>query len=175
MSTEAFNAPEIARRIGAAVDAARVMRRIEALAAIGGLPNGGVDRPAFSDAERAATDLFAEWMGAAGLTVTYDAFGNLFGSTDGNAPDTVVSAAGSQGGTAAIAPSASQRRPISACWPVVSRSGRCGKSIATCRGVGVGSLVRRSLPLPLRAMVAERVGLSNENAELDAGTRTCMA
>lgn len=71
------------------------MRRIEALAQIGGLPNGGVDRPAFSDTERAATDLFAQWMCEAGLTVRYDRFGNMFGSSDGNAPNVSVAAAGS--------------------------------------------------------------------------------
>lgn len=71
------------------------MRRIEALAQIGGLPNGGVDRPAFSDTERAATELFAQWMHEAGLTVRYDEFGNMFGSSDGNAPNVSVAAAGS--------------------------------------------------------------------------------
>lgn len=95
MSAGSFAISDMARNVATAVDATRVMQRIESLAAIGAVPNGGVDRPAFSDTERAATELFARWMREAGLTVAYDAFGNLFGSTDGNAPDTAVSAAGS--------------------------------------------------------------------------------
>ena len=87
--------PDLPRQIADAVNPDRVMARIEALATIGGLPNGGVDRPAFSDTEQDATELFARWMREAGLTVVYDAFGNLFGSTDANAPGSVVSAAGS--------------------------------------------------------------------------------
>ncbi len=86
---------DAAQAVAAAVDAGRIHARIAALANIGGTAQGGVDRPAFSAAERDATDLFALWCAAAGLTVAYDSFGNLFASSDGNRPGTIVSAAGS--------------------------------------------------------------------------------
>jgi hydantoinase/carbamoylase family amidase len=73
----------------------RVLARLEALGAIGGQPNGGVTRIAFSEEERAADELVAGWMREAGLTVAFDGFGNMFGSSDGNRPDTTVSMAGS--------------------------------------------------------------------------------
>jgi hydantoinase/carbamoylase family amidase len=81
--------------VAAAVDAARVCARLDELAAIGADPAGGVTRIAFSEEEREATDLVAGWMGEAGLDVRFDAFGNMFGSTDGDAPGAEVSAAGS--------------------------------------------------------------------------------
>jgi hydantoinase/carbamoylase family amidase len=73
----------------------RLLGRLDALSAIGGQADGGVTRIAFSDEERAATDLVAGWMRDAGLTVAFDWFGNMFGSTDGNRADTAVSMAGS--------------------------------------------------------------------------------
>lgn len=87
--------PEDARRAADAVRLDRVLARLDALARIGGTPNGGMDRPAFSDAEREATALFAGWCIQLGLTVAYDGFGNFFASSDGNAPDGMAHAAGS--------------------------------------------------------------------------------
>lgn len=87
--------PEPVRRVADAVRLDRVMARLDALAQIGGTPDGGVDRPAFSDAEREATALFAGWCATLGLTVAYDDFGSLFASSDGNAADGATHAAGS--------------------------------------------------------------------------------
>ncbi len=89
------NLPDAARRVADAVRLDRVQARLDALAQIGGTPDGGVDRPAFSDAEREVTALFAGWCAELGLTVTYDDFGNLFASSDGNAAGGVTHAAGS--------------------------------------------------------------------------------
>ena len=89
------NLPADARRVADAVRLDRVLARLDALAAIGGTANGGVDRPAFSDAERHVTALFAGWCSALGLTVAYDDFGNLFASSDGNAAHGITHAAGS--------------------------------------------------------------------------------
>ena len=84
-----------ARAVAGRVDGQRVLARLETLAAIGGQSNGGVTRIAFSDEDRAANDLVAGWMREAGLTVAFDCFGNMFGSSDGNRSDTAVSMAGS--------------------------------------------------------------------------------
>lgn len=77
------------------VDGGRVLRRLQELARIGAEPDSGVTRLAFSSQERLATDLVAGWMCDAGLTVAFDPFGNLFGSTDHNTPGRAVSMAGS--------------------------------------------------------------------------------
>jgi hydantoinase/carbamoylase family amidase len=74
------------RALASAVDGRRVLDRLDALAAIGAVPSGGVTRLAFSDEEREATELVAGWLHEAGLTVAFDPFGNMFGSTDANAP-----------------------------------------------------------------------------------------
>lgn len=84
-----------ALRVAAAVDGDRALRRLEELGAIGRRPGGGVTRPAFSEEEARATALVAGWARAAGLTVAYDDIGNLFASTDGNAPGAAAVAAGS--------------------------------------------------------------------------------
>jgi beta-ureidopropionase / N-carbamoyl-L-amino-acid hydrolase len=78
-----------------AVDGGRLVARLAELAAIGADQNGGITRIAYSDADRKALDLVASWMESAGLTVTFDRYGNMFGSTDANAPDADVSVSGS--------------------------------------------------------------------------------
>ncbi|MDB5057359.1 MAG: amidase, hydantoinase/carbamoylase family [Chloroflexi bacterium] len=81
--------------IAAAVEPERVLARLDQLGVIGGQPSGGVTRIAFSQEEREATDLVASWMRDAGLTASFDSFGNMFGASDGNQPGAAVSMAGS--------------------------------------------------------------------------------
>jgi hydantoinase/carbamoylase family amidase len=59
----------------------RVLRRLDELYAIGGGP--GANRPGLSAAEQAAHDLVAGWMDEAGLAVSVDPVGNLFGRLPG--------------------------------------------------------------------------------------------
>lgn len=75
------------RTIAAAVKIDRVMDRLGLLAKQAASSSGGVTRLAFSPQEREAMDLVVNWMEQAGLTVSYDALGNMFGTNDGNAPD----------------------------------------------------------------------------------------
>ena len=56
-----------------------VRRRLQALAAIGAGPSGGVNRVAFSPADREARALLVRWLQESGLEVREDAVGNLFG------------------------------------------------------------------------------------------------
>jgi len=63
----------------------QVLRRLEALYAIGGGP--GASRPGLSPAEQQAHDLAAGWMTDAGLEVSVDAAGNLVGRARGSAPE----------------------------------------------------------------------------------------
>jgi allantoate deiminase len=64
--------------------ASRVLRRLEALFAIGA--DEGANRPGLSPAEQQAHDLAAGWMAEAGLEVSVDAAGNLIGRARGSAP-----------------------------------------------------------------------------------------
>ncbi len=57
-----------------------------ALASIGGLPHGGCDRLALTDADAAGRQLFAHWCQQAGLPVTVDAMGNMFALRQGTDP-----------------------------------------------------------------------------------------
>lgn len=67
------------------IDLARMQRRLAALTtpALGGTPAGGMDRPALSDADRAARDLLVGWLRDLGLAVRWDDFGNIYGRRAG--------------------------------------------------------------------------------------------
>ena len=61
----------------------RLQQRLNALAMIGRLPEGGVRRTAYSDEDLAARQWVTTAMQAAGMTVTLDAAGNLIGRYGG--------------------------------------------------------------------------------------------
>ncbi len=61
------------------IDADRLMRRLERLAAIGAIEGGGCARLALTDEDRAGRDLVVGWMRALGLEVAIDPIGNVFG------------------------------------------------------------------------------------------------
>lgn len=63
----------------------RLSRSIEQLAEIGRLPNGGVCRVAFTDADLQARQQIQIWMQEAGMSVRIDAAGNIIGRYAGNA------------------------------------------------------------------------------------------
>ena len=68
------------------VDATRIEVRIKALSAFGRNADGGVDRVAFSEADRAGREYIQGLMRAAGLQVRIDAAGNIIGRRDGSEP-----------------------------------------------------------------------------------------
>jgi allantoate deiminase len=61
------------------VDQDRLAERLDALADIGRDQGGGITRLVYSEEERAAAEVVAEWMRAAALEVRHDVVGNLFG------------------------------------------------------------------------------------------------
>jgi len=65
------------------VDGARFRERFEAFNEIGATERGGVDRPSLSPANRETRDCLVEWFRTAGLDVTVDEMGNLFGRRAG--------------------------------------------------------------------------------------------
>lgn len=65
------------------INSERIWRRIQQLGEIGATKDGGVTRFAFSTEDIKATDLVMEWMKEAGLAVTTDAIGNVFGRRHG--------------------------------------------------------------------------------------------
>src|SRR5712691_10322304 len=61
----------------------RLEESMAALGRIGETPAGGLSRLALTDEDRRGRDLLVEWMRAAGLTVTIDRMGNIFGERPG--------------------------------------------------------------------------------------------
>lgn len=72
------------------INSERLWNRIQILGKIGGSKNGGVTRFAFSKEDRKATDLVILWMREAGLVVSTDPVGNVFGRKEGNVKGPVV-------------------------------------------------------------------------------------
>ncbi len=68
------------------VDGSRLLDRLRALAQIGATPEGGVNRPAYSEADLQARAQVREWMHAASLEVSTDLAGNLIGRRMGTEP-----------------------------------------------------------------------------------------
>ena len=67
----------------------RIEESMEALGRVGATAKGGLNRVALTDDDRRGRDLLVEWMREAGLSVTVDQMGNIFGrraGSDGAAP-----------------------------------------------------------------------------------------
>ena len=78
-----------ALKAAAAVDEQRLWRRQMAMAELGALPDGGVNRAALSAEDIAARKLMIEWAGEHGFEVATDAIANLYvrrPGTDNEAP-----------------------------------------------------------------------------------------
>jgi len=67
----------------AEIDGERFRERFEAFGEIGATEAGGVSRPALSEANREARDRLVAWFEEAGLDVTVDEMGNIFGRRAG--------------------------------------------------------------------------------------------
>src|SRR5438874_11146244 len=65
------------------INGERLLADLRTLAAIGGLPDGGVDRLAWSEHDLAGRRWFAERMGEAGIEARVDAALNVFGHVPG--------------------------------------------------------------------------------------------
>ena len=69
------------------IDAARLLDSLASLARVGATAAGGVNRPAYGDADLSARSLVREMMRDAGLTVHIDTAGNSIGSRAGRSSD----------------------------------------------------------------------------------------
>lgn len=67
------------------VNGERLAARLDELSRIGLMDSGGVTRPGYSAEEKEAKELVIKWMKSAGLTVTADGAGNVFGRLEGKA------------------------------------------------------------------------------------------
>jgi N-carbamoyl-L-amino-acid hydrolase len=65
------------------IDRDRLARSIEELGTIGATPRGGLTRLALTDDDKRGRDLMVRWMREAGLRVTVDQMGNIFGERAG--------------------------------------------------------------------------------------------
>lgn len=77
------------------VDRERLLGQLEELSRFGATGDGGVSRPAFSEADLEAREYVRELMGAAGLETRVDAAGNLLGHRPGTEDDLPPLMAGS--------------------------------------------------------------------------------
>jgi N-carbamoyl-L-amino-acid hydrolase len=68
------------------IDRARLERSITELGKIGETPRGGLTRLALTDEDKRGRDLVVRWMREAGLRVTVDQMGNIFGERPGAEP-----------------------------------------------------------------------------------------
>jgi beta-ureidopropionase / N-carbamoyl-L-amino-acid hydrolase len=81
----------------------RLSRSLDQLAEIGKLPNGGVNRVAFTTEDLLARQLVQSWMAEAGMTVNIDAAGNIIGRYAGLNPAAPALATGSHIDTVPVA------------------------------------------------------------------------
>ncbi len=65
------------------IDRKRLEQSIDELGKIGETPRGGLTRVALTDEDRRGRDLMVRWMREAGLRVTVDQMGNIFGERAG--------------------------------------------------------------------------------------------
>ncbi len=65
------------------IDGGRLWDSLMDMAKIGGTPKGGSKRLTLTDVDRDGRDLFARWCKDAGLTMTIDQMGNMFGRRKG--------------------------------------------------------------------------------------------
>ncbi|MBI1848206.1 MAG: Zn-dependent hydrolase [Candidatus Rokubacteria bacterium] len=68
------------------IDRGRLERSIEELGRIGATPRGGLTRLALTDEDRRGRDQMVAWMREAGLRITVDRMGNIFGERAGSVP-----------------------------------------------------------------------------------------
>jgi beta-ureidopropionase / N-carbamoyl-L-amino-acid hydrolase len=68
------------------IDRKRLEQSIDELGKIGETPRGGLTRVALTDEDRHGRDLMVRWMREAGLRVTVDQMGNIFGERAGAEP-----------------------------------------------------------------------------------------
>lgn len=61
------------------INSKRLNDRIQEMAQFGALASGGVKRLTLSPQDKAARDLFKQWMEELGLEIAIDEIGNMFG------------------------------------------------------------------------------------------------
>src|SRR5207247_4703792 len=66
------------------IDRKRLEQSIDELGRIGETPRGGLTRLALTDEDKRGRDLMVRWMREAGLRVTVDQMGNIFGERAGS-------------------------------------------------------------------------------------------
>jgi N-carbamoyl-L-amino-acid hydrolase len=69
------------------IDGERLWRSLLEMAEVGGTPEGGCDRVALTDADKAGHELLARWASDAGCRVSRDRIGNLFAERAGADPE----------------------------------------------------------------------------------------
>ncbi|MBV9577179.1 MAG: hydantoinase/carbamoylase family amidase, partial [Chloroflexi bacterium] len=72
------------------IEPAEMAELVETLGKIGEQPGGGIVRHVYDPAWCAARQQVADWMAEAGLEVSGDAVGNLFGRLEGESPRTIL-------------------------------------------------------------------------------------
>jgi len=69
------------------INGSRLWERLQAMATHGATANGGCNRQALTDIDRAGRDLFLDWCREAGCEIRIDAIGNIFARRPGSDPE----------------------------------------------------------------------------------------
>jgi N-carbamoyl-L-amino-acid hydrolase len=77
------------------INGKRLQQSLEEMAKIGATPDGGVQRLTLTDEDKAARDLFVQWLKEIDLDVTIDEMGNIFGRRPGTNNDLPPAMSGS--------------------------------------------------------------------------------
>jgi acetylornithine deacetylase/succinyl-diaminopimelate desuccinylase-like protein len=126
-----------------------VFERLDRIYAMGG--GEGANRPGFGAAEQEACELAASWMADAGLEVTWDDAGNLFGRLRGERPDLPEVWTGSH-------------------LDSVPRGGKFDGPLGVLGGLeAVGSIGRRERTLAVVVWRAEETGCQGSRAFVASG------
>ncbi|MCB0493667.1 MAG: M20 family metallo-hydrolase [Cyclobacteriaceae bacterium] len=72
------------------INSTRLNKRIEEMAQFGALTSGGVKRLTLAPEDKAARDLFRQWMEELGLEIAIDEIGNMFGILKGKNEDQCI-------------------------------------------------------------------------------------
>lgn len=72
------------------INSKRLNERIQKMAQFGALPSGGVKRLTLTSEDKAARDLFRQWMEELGLEIAIDEIGNTFGILKGKNVDRCI-------------------------------------------------------------------------------------
>ena len=144
------------------INTQRLADSMAELGRVGETPRGGLTRLALSDEDRRGRDLLVEWMRSAGLTVSVDRMGNIFGVRAGREALPPVF----MGSHADSVPTGLRVGSAVVIWPSSTNGSRGTCPIASCAEVIVSSSTESvRWTVPAEATVASCQGIGFDSAQ----------